>query len=71
MSELRDYQRVIIDNIMEDISAILDINDWDDDYKKIQDKIESRIESYDHERWEQLERDLPGAILRAVESIKC
>lgn len=69
MGELRDYQRVFVDNLIEDINTIATLTDAQ--FQAIQDKLESRIGTYDRERWEQIERDLPDATLRAVESIKC
>lgn len=79
MSELQDYQRVFVDNIMEDI--IEDFLRFDNDVfaedgsidtnveAVLRLSIESRIESYDRERKEQIERDLPAAIVRALADV--
>lgn len=75
---LRDYQEVIVDNIVNDVVDVLyscatDIVDNDgldeniDNIKTIfEDMLKARIEAYDQERAEQAERDLPNIVARAV-----
>lgn len=67
MSELRDYQRMFVDNLIEDINTEAPLTD--NQFQHIIERIEIRIESYDRERKEQIERDLPAAIMRAVSDV--
>ena len=61
---LRDYQRIFVDNLIEDINTIAPLTA--DQFEAIQDKLESRIVAYDQERKEQIIRDMPAAIERAM-----
>lgn len=79
MSELRDYQRMFVDNLIEDIGE--DFARFDNDVFSedgtldvnveavIRLSLASRIEAYDRERKEQLERDLPTVIARAMADV--
>lgn len=70
MSELRDYQRVFVDNIIDDMGDAIHDEYPNASLESIGERfrvmLESRIESYDRERKEQIERDLPGIVACAV-----
>jgi hypothetical protein len=59
-----DYQRIFVDNLIEDINTIAPLTD--NQFQAIQEKIESRIVTYDQERKDQILRDMPTAIERAM-----
>jgi len=63
------YQRIFVDNMIEDINTIASLTDGQ--FDGIIDKLESRIVAYDQERKEQIERDLPTAIMRAMADVLC
>lgn len=69
MSELRDYQRVLVDNILEDIADITGFDRSCLDMERIEAKLESRIVAYDNERRDQIIRDLSASLPRLVEGI--
>lgn len=66
---LRDYQRIMVDNLIEDINTIAPLTDAQ--FQAIQDKLESRIETYDRERWDAIEREFPSAMVQALQDIRC
>jgi hypothetical protein len=61
---MTDYQRIFVDNVIEDINTIALLTD--NQFQSIQDKLESRIIAYDQERKVQILRDMPAAIERAM-----
>lgn len=67
MSELRDYQRMFVDNLIEDINTEAPLTD--NQFQHIIERIEIRIKAYDDDRKEQIERDLPTAIARAMADV--
>jgi DNA-binding GntR family transcriptional regulator len=69
MSELRDYQQLMVDNLIEDINTIVPLTDAQ--FQAIQEKLESRIATYDRERWDDIDREFPTAMVRALQDIRC
>jgi hypothetical protein len=61
---MTDYQRIFVDNLIEDINTIAPLTDGQ--FDGIIDKLESRIVTYDQERKDQILRDMPTAIERAM-----
>lgn len=61
---LNKDQEMLVDNIIEDLKE-LEGERWN----KIRDKLESRIESYDSERREQIIRDLSASLPRIVSEV--
>jgi len=61
---MTDYQRIFVDNFIEDIGEVFTLRSFDKE--KLADKIESRIVAYDQERKDQILRDMPAAIERAM-----
>jgi hypothetical protein len=59
-----DYQRIFVDNLIEDINTYFTLTDGQ--FQTIQDKLESRIIAYDQDRKDQILRDMPAAIERAM-----
>jgi len=55
---------MFVDNLIEDINTIVPLTDGQ--FQAIQDKLQSRIVSYDQERKDQILRDMPAAIERAM-----
>jgi hypothetical protein len=61
---MTDYQLIFVDSLIEDINTIAPLTDGQ--FQAIQDKIESRIVAYDQERKDQILRDMPFEIERAM-----
>jgi hypothetical protein len=61
---MTDYQRIFVDNLIEDINTIAPLTD--NQFQHIIERIELRITSYDQERKDQILRDMPAAIERAM-----